>query len=126
MKRLAYLIIVFVLLSPVVAKAETYVSSPDIVVTNTMTDEGSGMGEMKYSLDNSIWTEPEPYAPEKELTIVGEDGQHCIWAMFSDRVGLWTEPLKACAILDTTIPGGGIKIKGFEIIINFVSIEKEG
>lgn len=52
MKRLIYLVMACVLLSPVLASAETYVSSPDIVVTNTMTDEGSGMGRMKYSLDN--------------------------------------------------------------------------
>lgn len=110
---------------PISARAETYIPSPDIVVTNTMTDEGSGMGEMKYSLDNSTWTDPEPYATEKELTLTGEDGAHCIWAMFSDRVGNWTEPLKVCAVLDSTIPGGEIKIMGLEIIINFNSVEKE-
>jgi hypothetical protein len=126
MKKLACLIMAFIMLSPVIANAETYTPSPDIVVTNAMTDESSGMGEMKFSLDNPIWTEPEPNATEKKQTLVGGDGQHCIWAMFSDRAGNWTESLRACAILDSTAPGGDIQIQGPEIIINFVSVESGG
>lgn len=81
---------------------------------------------MKYSLDNETWTDPEPYATEKELTLVGGNGEHCIWAMFSDQVGNWTVPLKSCAILDTTIPGGNIKILGLEITVKFVPIKNGG
>lgn len=125
MKTLFYLIIMLLLLAPVISKAETYVSSPDITITNTMTDEGSGMGDVKYSLDNETWTDTEPYATGKEMILVGGDGEHCIFAMFSDQAGNWTEPLKACAILDSTVPAGEIKIMGLKITVSFIPVEKD-
>jgi hypothetical protein len=101
------------------AEERIFINSQDITVINSMSDSGSGMGNMSYSVDNQLtWTEPEPYTTQKNLILPNfDEGEHCIWAKFSDKLGNWGQPIKACAWVDLSAPDGFYEIDGIKITI---------
>lgn len=107
------------------ADERVFINSQEVMVISSVTDEGSGMHQMQFSLDDQItWTPVEAYAEQKNLTLPDlAEGEHCIFAKFSDQAGNWTLPIQACAWVDTTPPTGTISIKG--VVINIeVNINK--
>ena len=122
-------ILIFVNKCSAYAEERVIITSPDIVVNNNITDAISGMGvgaQMQHSVDNQqTWTDVEPFAVTKALTLPDfTEGEHCVYARFSDAAGNWTQPdangenKKGCAWVDTTPPGGPITIEGLTVNVN--------
>jgi hypothetical protein len=112
-------VLLFLFFGPGYAADQVFINSQNVTVTNNMEDIGSGLGEMQYSVDNEqTWTAPEPYAVSKNLTLPNlDEGEHCVSAKFSDKIGNWTLPIQACAVVDTTPPTGKPEIQGVKINI---------
>lgn len=95
-----------------------YTNSPTVFVGLTANDgEGSGIDQMKFSFDNAEWTDPEPFAAEKQLELLGDDGVKCVYVQFGDKAGNWSESISTCINLDTTPPEGTIEIKEMELTL---------
>jgi hypothetical protein len=46
-------------------------------------------GLMKFSNDNQVWSDPEPYTPEKLWTLTPGDGIKTVFVLFADSYGNW-------------------------------------
>jgi hypothetical protein len=103
----------------VFAEERVYIDSQIFTVTNNITDSGSGLNQMSFSVDNQLtWSTPELFTVKKSLTLPNfDEGKHCIYGKFSDIVENWSLPIEACAWVDTTPPGGPIIIEGLTINI---------
>ena len=123
-KLIIMAIIVFLLLLALIrlshAEECTIITSSPIIVTNFISDSGSGMGEMMFSVDNGLtWSDAQIYSSKALLTLPDlSDGKRYIIGAFSDMAGNWTplDVYKACGIVDTTPPeGDGITIEGLTV-----------
>lgn len=91
---------------PVVAT----IDAPDVTRTRTITispsvtDSGSGMGEMQFGNDNEPMSDWVPYATTQRWTLPNSDGVHTLWAKFRDRLGNETAFFSGPITLDTTSP----------------------
>jgi hypothetical protein len=75
----------------------------DINVTLNLSafDEVSGVVEMRFSTDNSNWTDWETYSENKEFTLSGGEGEKTIFFKVRDYVGNEAEPVSASITLVT-------------------------
>jgi len=59
---------------------------------------------MRFSNDNSIWTDWQTYASTKSWSLHGSDGIKTVYVQFKDNAGLLSAVTSAQIILDTTAP----------------------
>jgi len=62
----------------------------EVVLTLSATDDGSGMGQMRFSNDNVSWSNPVSYATPAPWSLFPGDGTQTVYAQFSDSLGNWT------------------------------------
>ncbi|MCX7037904.1 MAG: hypothetical protein NT005_02035 [Spirochaetes bacterium] len=70
-----------------VAAGATYTASTSVSIGFTVTDDSSGMADMRFSNDGASWSAWEPYAAgPKAWTLASGDGTKSVYAEFSDQV----------------------------------------
>ena len=87
-----------------------YTGSRDVTLNLSGEDgTGSGVVKMSFSTDNTDWTSQEDYATSKSFTVPAGDGSKTIHVKYFDKAGN-TAVFTDTIVLDTTAPGGSIKI----------------
>jgi hypothetical protein len=86
--------------------AAAYANSPSVILSLSAQDNsgGSGLSQMQFSNDNTIWMTPESYAVTKSWTLTSGDGVKTVYVKFKDAAGNWSTAYSASIILDTTPP----------------------
>jgi len=82
----------------------SYVNSASVTLTLTATDALSGVGQIRFSHDNSTWTAWETYSFSKIWTLTTGDETKTVYAQLKDKAGLLSQPNFDTIILDTTAP----------------------
>ena len=72
-------------------------SSPNVILLlSAITSNGEPLGrngEMSFSNDNQVWSDPEPFTEEKTWILTAGEGNKTVYALFGDAAGNWmTEP----------------------------------
>lgn len=112
-----------------------YTTNPIVTLKLTMTDEATAGYQMKVWGISGVETEAdaawETYAPEKAVTLDGENGLKTVYVKVRDDVGNETAAVSDSITLDTTVPVVTItgpdkskisKVNGFnQAVINFMS-----
>lgn len=80
-----------------------YTTTPVVTMTLSATDETSGIAEMRFSNDNTTWSEWDPYATSKSWILPPEDGVKGVAVQYKDNAGLISS-YSDLIILDTRIP----------------------
>ncbi len=81
---------------------EATTSSTPVTLTLSCTD-ASGCSQMKFSTDDSTWSNPEDYLTPKSWTLTSGGGTKTIYVRFKDKVENWMDSsAKASIILSTT------------------------
>jgi hypothetical protein len=70
--------------------------SPNVTLSISAADSGSGLSQMKFSNDNVNWSSPVTYSTSAAWTLTSGEGLKTVYACFSDAAGNWT----AAAISD--------------------------
>lgn len=100
-------------------------SDPRIVLALKASDAspGAGLGEMRYSVDDQLWSAWGPYSENWNFSLAGADGLRTVHVQVRDRVGNPGVPFNASILLDTSAPSGaGIWINGGAGITNSTSV----
>ncbi len=63
-------------------------STTAITLALSATDAISGVAQMRFSNDNTVWSNWEPYATSKTWTLQSGDGQKTVTVQFMDNAGL--------------------------------------
>ena len=63
----------------------------------------SGLGEMSFSADGTLWTSWEPYATSRNYTFPG-DGVRSVYFRVRDRAMNTADPVSASILVDTSLP----------------------
>jgi parallel beta-helix repeat protein len=86
-----------------------YTTTTSVTLTLSATDETSGIAEMRFSNDNTAYTEWQAYATSKSWTLQDGDGTKTVYVQFKDHAGLISTYSDAIT-LDTQPPTGSITI----------------
>jgi hypothetical protein len=76
-------------------------------VNLTMSDEpapGSGVAQMRFSSDGTIWSEWEPFSTSKAWIVSEGDGEKTIYSQFKDAAGNESDTAQDAIGLDTAAP----------------------
>lgn len=91
--------------------------------------DANGVIEMRFSLDNIVWTEWEPYSSFKSIEAEGVNGSIIVYIQFKDAAGLISDNiifdeiiLKTSETEDKNISGPTMIIVGLLIIIGVISL----
>ena len=83
----------------------SYTNSPSVTLGLSGVDLLSGVLEMRFSNDNSTWSEWEPYAASKIWTLQsGDEGVKSVFVQYKDHVGFTSIFYNTSTIVDTTVP----------------------
>ncbi|HPO12340.1 MAG TPA: Ig-like domain-containing protein, partial [Candidatus Hydrogenedentes bacterium] len=97
-----------------------------LAVTLTLSGEdgtGSGVADMQFSNDNIIWSEWEPYASIKALSLPAGDGPKSVYVAVRDEAGNVSSPVFSDAItFDGTPPSCVFQINGGNAATNFPEV----
>ena len=94
--------------SVIIDSGAAYCNTTSVTLTLSATDSGSGMGEMRFSNDNTNWSSWQTYATTAAWTLSSGNGTKTVYAQFQDNAGnTTTGNITATIILDTTPPTGG-------------------
>jgi hypothetical protein len=83
-----------------------------VSVTLAISDEGSVAAQMRFSDDNTTWTEWEAYSVKREYTLPVGDGAKTVYVQLQDAAGNESAAISATITLDTTVPSGTVTING--------------
>ncbi|MHB9035783.1 MAG: carboxypeptidase-like regulatory domain-containing protein [Armatimonadota bacterium] len=105
-----------------------YTRIPNVNLTLSATDTGSGVSQMRFSNDNLTWSAWESYATSKPWTLSSGDGLKTVYAQFQDAAG----HIATCTdsiTLDSTIPlitgtvtSGGLPVEGVTVTYDVQSV----
>ena len=89
--------------SILINKGEAYTNSKAVNLNLAATDDGSGVGQMRFSNDNQTWSPWEQYAASKSWSLQDDDGVKSVIVQYRDEAGLVSSHDDSI-ILDTTPP----------------------
>jgi len=81
-----------------------YTTSTTVTLTLSASDAGSGVSQMHFSNDGSIWSGWESYAASKSWILTSGDGTKTVYVQFKDSAGLISSSYSDTIVLDTTSP----------------------
>ena len=88
-----------------------FVNHTSVNLTLSATDAGSGMGQMRFSVDSgATWSTWEAYATSKSVTLPTGDGTKTVQAQFRDALNNLSAVYSDTIVLDTVLPTGTITI----------------
>jgi PKD repeat protein len=99
----------------------TYTTTTSVTLTLSATDATSGIAEMRFSNDNTTYTEWQTYATFEPWILQDGDGAKTVYVQFRDHAGLISTYSDTIA-LDTTPPTGSVTIAGGAAYTNSPSI----
>ena len=82
----------------------TYTTSKSVTLSLTATDATSGITEMRFSSQDSSWTDWEAYAESKAWTLTTDEGTKIVHYQVRDQLGLISESYFDTIVLDTKPP----------------------
>ncbi len=82
----------------------TYTTSTSAALALSATDGGSGIAQMRFSIDGTNWSSWEQYGATKSLTLAGPDGTKTVYVQFADTIGNQSGSFTDTIILDTASP----------------------
>jgi len=99
-----------IIIFPLVAWAQTYISSSVVNIRLVVSDSGSGMGDnsmMSFSNDGITWSPPEKFQILKTGWDLNDvqyggtqmQGEKRVWATVSDDAGNWSSPLESNPVI---------------------------
>jgi len=71
-----------------IAGGATYINSTEVALTLSANDATSGVTQMRFSNDNTTWSNWEAYAASKAWTLPSEDGMERAFVQYRDNAGL--------------------------------------
>ena len=71
--------------------SSTYTKTPTVTLALSATDSTSGIAQMRFSNDNTNWSDWEPYATSKTWNLQGSDGQKTVYVQYVDNAGLTSQ-----------------------------------
>lgn len=71
-----------------IAGGATYINSTEVALTLSANDATSGVTQMRFSNDNTTWSNWEAYAASKAWTLPSEDGIKRVFVQYRDNAGL--------------------------------------
>ena len=87
-----------------------YANSANVTVTASVSDTGSGLGQMRFSNDGNAWSAWQAYAASKSWALASGSGSRTVYAQFRDGVGNTSSSLSDTITLDTVQPTGSVNI----------------
>jgi hypothetical protein len=75
-----------------------------IILALSATDDNSGIAQMRFSNDNTSWSDWEQYATSKTWALQGGDGQKTVFVQFIDNAGLTSAANSTTLTLQTQEP----------------------
>ncbi|MFH1440582.1 MAG: FlgD immunoglobulin-like domain containing protein, partial [Candidatus Omnitrophota bacterium] len=89
-----------------------YTNSAAVTLTLSAQDNtgGSGLSQIQFSNDNSVWSTPEAYSLTKAWILTFGEGTKTVYAKFKDVAGNWSAAVSDTIFFDATAPAGTIKI----------------
>ncbi|MBM4249663.1 MAG: hypothetical protein FJ149_09590 [Euryarchaeota archaeon] len=83
-----------------------YATSRDVMLSLRAVDAdpSSGISRMQFSNDGIVWTDWEPYTPDRTYTLPAPDGEKTVHFRVRDRAGNIADAVSASIILDTAGP----------------------
>lgn len=95
--------------SIIINSGDASTNATSVTLTLSATDAGSGISEMRFSNDDSIWSAWEGYGTSKAWTLTSGDADKTVYAQFKDvagNVGVSSDSIE----LRASVPGGSIII----------------
>lgn len=86
------------------------VNSTNVTLNLSASDTGSGVGKMRFSNDNIVWSAWETYKTTKTWTLTSGSGTKTVYVQFMDNAGNISLTYADDIILDVTSPTGSINI----------------
>ncbi len=99
-----------------------YTQTSTVVLTSAVSDEESGLAEMRCSNDNVTYTQWTTYDLSAPWTLQQEDGTQPVYVQFRDHSGLVSGVFSDTIILDTIPPSGSVKINKDALVTNALSV----
>jgi YD repeat-containing protein len=84
-----------------------YTRSPQVVLNLSATDNVTSQPGMQTSLDNKTWSDWEPAAMARNVTLSSGDGVKYAYARFNDQAGNVSQMYSSTIMLDTVPPSDG-------------------
>lgn len=92
-----------------------FTSSADVTLVLHAVDPGSGVASMRFSQDNSSWSDWEkwPGSPASvPYSLTGSQGTKSVYVQYMDDNGHISDPVSASIVWDATPPSGSAQING--------------
>ncbi len=89
-----------------------YTTSTGVTLALSATDTLSGMGQMRFSNNDSSWSTWEAYGTSKAWTLTSGDGTKTVYVQYRDNAGNISGSFTDTIGLDTIAPSGTIVING--------------
>ncbi|MDP2923520.1 MAG: hypothetical protein Q8O30_07390, partial [Candidatus Omnitrophota bacterium] len=94
-----------------------YTNSINVTLNLFATDTGSGVSQMKFSNNNSTWSDPEPYNTTKAWVLTSGSGIKRVYVKYRDKAGNWSSTysdsislLKQAPQVGTINPASGTSV----------------
>lgn len=87
-----------------------YTNVATVTVTHTVDWRGGGVGQMRHSIAGGAWGAWEGYAPTKQVTLTGPDGQKSVRVQFRDGMQTESDIIEDSVVLDREAPTGTIAV----------------
>jgi hypothetical protein len=100
-----------------------YAVSNSVVLTLSASDEtGSGVVQMRFSIDGVSWGSWEPYATTKGWALTTGDGTKAVYVQYRDAAGNASTVYEDTIFLDTADPTGSVLIDGDALYATSTSV----
>lgn len=96
---------------------DAFTSTTEVVLTNNITDNLSGVAEMRFRNQGGTWSPWEPFATTAAWSLGGTEGSSVVEAEFRDEATN-VYATSASIILDMTAPTGTIALNGGDPVTN--------
>ncbi|MCA9973523.1 MAG: hypothetical protein KC425_25065 [Anaerolineales bacterium] len=87
-----------------------YATSTAVTLSLSGTDAESGVTDMRFSNNGSVWSSWQPYTTSANWTLTSGDGSKSVYAQFRNHVNLISSSAMDGIVLDTTAPTGSVVI----------------
>ncbi len=104
-----------------------YCASTSVTLTLSPATDSSGMGEMRFSNNDSTWSSWQTYATTAAWTLSTGDGTKTVYVQFQDKAGnTTTGNITASILLDTTAPIAGTCTPPASVTTSTVTVPYSG
>ncbi|MDP3722363.1 MAG: fibronectin type III domain-containing protein [Candidatus Omnitrophota bacterium] len=91
--------------SALINEGAAYTTTPTVMLTLEAHDEdGTSVTRMRFSHDDTQYTDPEAYATTKAWTLTDGDGEKAVYVQFENAAPLWSASARDTIALDTHAP----------------------